>query len=113
MRKLSLAVLLVLLFLHFLIQGVNACTTFFLGCDGRPVMGTNLDWCYTDGLVIINKGGLSKTAIHNPKKDKNPAKWTSKYGSVTFSIYGREWVWGEHLVRLVPGCYAQTFCAAG
>jgi penicillin V acylase-like amidase (Ntn superfamily) len=39
-----------------------------------------------DGLVVVNKRGVEKIAL----TDDNPARWTSRYGSVTFNQYGRE-----------------------
>jgi choloylglycine hydrolase len=67
-------------------RGVDACTTFCAaGADG-PVFGKNYDWDTADGLVMVNKRGVSKTAM----TADNPAHWTSKYGSITFNQYGRE-----------------------
>jgi choloylglycine hydrolase len=63
----------------------EGCSTFCLAGAG-PVFGKNYDWDVADGLVIVNKRGVAKTAMTND----NPAKWTSKYGSVTFNQYGRE-----------------------
>jgi choloylglycine hydrolase len=51
------------------------------------VFGRNYDWTVDDGLVVVNKRGVSKTALTN---DPHPARWTSEYGSVTFNQYGRE-----------------------
>jgi choloylglycine hydrolase len=43
-----------------------------------------------DCLVIVNKRGVSKTAQLGPKRDKKqPASWTSQYGSITFNQVGR------------------------
>ena len=41
-----------------------------------------------DGLIFVNKRGVEKTAM--AESSPNPAKWISKYGSVTFNQYGRE-----------------------
>jgi len=55
------------------------------------VFGKNADWIVGDWLVIVNKRDVSKTAQLGPKWDKKqPASWTSKYGSITFNHYGRE-----------------------
>lgn len=65
-----------------------ACTTFCLKSKGEVLFGKNYDWLIGDGLIFVNKRGMSKTAMaENPV---NPAKWISKYGSVTFNQYGRE-----------------------
>ena len=40
--------------------------------------------------MIVNKRDVTKTAI----LDERPATWTSKYGSVTFNQYGREFPCG-------------------
>jgi choloylglycine hydrolase len=62
------------------------CTTFCAaGIDG-PVFGKNYDWNAGVGLVVVNKRGVTKTAMTSD----NPARWTSRYGSVTFNQYGRE-----------------------
>jgi penicillin V acylase-like amidase (Ntn superfamily) len=63
-----------------------ACTTFCIIDEDRPVFGRNYDWMVGDGLVIVNKAGVAKTAAFVD----NPAVWTSEYGSVTFNQYGRE-----------------------
>ena len=64
----------------------RACTTFCFQSQGTRVFGKNYDWNVGDGLVIVNKRGVAKTAL----TEENPARWTSDYGSVTFNQYGRE-----------------------
>ncbi|PYS47035.1 MAG: hypothetical protein DMF68_17195 [Acidobacteria bacterium] len=86
MKKSSLAVLLLLLCLSF--HQSLACTTFCLKSNGEVLFGRNYDWTIGDALVFVNKRGVAKTAT--VAEDGNPAKWVSKYGSVTFNQYGRE-----------------------
>jgi penicillin V acylase-like amidase (Ntn superfamily) len=64
----------------------HACTTFCFEADGTRVFGKNYDWNVDDGLVVVNKRGVSKVAF----TEENPARWTSRFGSVTFNQYGRE-----------------------
>jgi len=65
----------------------RACTTFCLRDDGRILFGKNYDWNVGDGLLVINQRGMARTAdIANDK----PASWVSRYGSVTFNQYGRD-----------------------
>lgn len=59
----------------------GACTTF---CN-RGLFGRNYDWNIGYGALMVNKRGLAKTA-----RGESPARWTSKYGSLTFNQYGRE-----------------------
>jgi penicillin V acylase-like amidase (Ntn superfamily) len=62
------------------------CTAFLQ--DGL-LMGRNLDWDNDQGLLLVNKKGVSKRAmLMNPQE--KAAAWTSKYGSLTFNQYGRE-----------------------
>ncbi|MCP4246744.1 MAG: linear amide C-N hydrolase, partial [bacterium] len=63
----------------------GTCTTFCIDRDAGPVFGKNYDWRVADGLVIVNKRSVSKTAMSGD----NPARWTSRFGSVTFNQYGR------------------------
>ncbi len=64
-----------------------ACTTFCLKNKGEILFGKNYDWMVGDGLVFVNKRGVSKSAS---LEGTNPARWVSRYGSVTFNQYGRE-----------------------
>lgn len=67
---------------------VLACTTFCLKNKGEVLFGKNYDWMIGDGLVFVNRRGVSKwSALEG---EKNVAKWTSRYGSVTFNQYGWE-----------------------
>ena len=71
----------------------SACTSFFLDQETGPVVGANFDWPVSDGLIVINKKGFKKSAMTDPEKKLNPVSWSSKYGSVTFNMYGIEWPW--------------------
>jgi penicillin V acylase-like amidase (Ntn superfamily) len=66
----------------------SACTTFCLKRGSKAVFGKNYDWSVGDGLVMVNKRGVAKTASLPPQE--KPAAWVSRYGSVTFNQYGRE-----------------------
>jgi len=75
-----------------LIPKVNhACTGFNLSRGEQHLVGRNTDWYIEDCLIIVNKRGVQKTALQSPPKvSVQPAKWTSKYGSVTFNQAGCE-----------------------
>lgn len=64
------------------------CTTFVLEGNGQIYFGRNFDWFSEDGLVIVNQRNIRKTAFVTP--GNAPAKWTSRYGSVTFNAVGQE-----------------------
>jgi len=70
-------------------QAASACTTFCLEDDDNLVFGRNYDWHLDHGLIIVNKRGVTKRALLIDPQD-TPARWVSKYGSVTFNQYGRE-----------------------
>lgn len=67
---------------------IFGCTTFCLKNKGETLFGKNYDWMIGDGAVFINRRGVSKWS--GIEGEKNIAKWTSKYGSVTFNQYGWE-----------------------
>jgi choloylglycine hydrolase len=62
-----------------------ACTTFALITDSKQVFGRNLDVENDIGKIFINPKDKSKVAYFSSKSSELPAKWTSKYGSVTFN----------------------------
>ena len=67
-----------------------ACTTFCLrgpGPQGRVVFGKNYDWHVGEGLLVVNQRGVARRA---DVPGDRPASWVSKYGSVTFNQYGRD-----------------------
>ena len=85
MKSLIVAALLVLTLLS---NSTIACTTFCLRTKDRVLFGRNYDWDIGDGLIFVNKRGVAKVASGG--EVPNPAKWVSRYGSVTFNQYGRE-----------------------
>jgi hypothetical protein len=68
------------------------CTTFTLQQGNRLVFGRNLDWYSGTGLVMVNPRGLEKAALVNPSE--KPARWISRFGSITFNQIGRELPFG-------------------
>jgi choloylglycine hydrolase len=86
MKKFAASALSFLLLSSLFVQTAFACTTFCLKSKGEVLFGRNYDWMIGDGLIFTNKRGVSKTST----QEENPAKWVSKYGSLTFNQYGRE-----------------------
>lgn len=89
-KKISLCILSILTFAVTMLSAnqLYACTTFCLKNKGEVLFGKNYDWMVGEGLVFVNKRGVAKVA--NAEDRSNPAKWVSKFGSVTFNQYGRE-----------------------
>lgn len=69
-----------------------ACTTFCLKHDKALVFGKNYDWNIGYGLVFINKRGIEKASA--VAAGETALSWVSKYGSVSFNQYGREFPLG-------------------
>ncbi len=86
--------LLFIMSIFLCLDDVLSCTSFYLEHDKRPVHGANLDWYDGQGIIVANKRGFLKVAISDPEKSLNPARWTNRYGSVTFNLYGYDWTWG-------------------
>ncbi len=66
----------------------DACTSMLIKHPTGPLMAKNYDWDVADGLLVVNPRGLAKTAL--VAEDAKPVRWTSRYGSLTFNQYGRE-----------------------
>jgi penicillin V acylase-like amidase (Ntn superfamily) len=67
---------------------ISACTTFCLKQGDEVLFGKNYDWMIGDGLVFVNQRGVEKSSM--TEGVEAPARWTSKYGSVTFNQYGKD-----------------------
>lgn len=70
----------------------TACTTFVLDHKGQRVFGRNYDWVTGNGLICVNQRGLSKTSL--PVPDGKTISWVSRYGSISFNQYGKEFPTG-------------------
>jgi penicillin V acylase-like amidase (Ntn superfamily) len=71
---------------------VFPCTSFVLNNGHSLLLGHNLDWHIGIGLLMINKRNVEKTALMDSLE--NPAKWVSKYGSMTYNQVGRDLPYG-------------------
>ncbi len=67
-----------------------ACTTFLFPDGEDLVFGRNYDWSLDRGYLIANKRDIAKTAMTS----HYPAKWVSRFGSITFNQFGREFPLG-------------------
>jgi choloylglycine hydrolase len=54
----------------------------------RILFGKNYDWEVSEGMLVINQRRVEKTAVVT--RSAPPAAWVSRFGSVTFNQYGRE-----------------------
>ena len=79
---------LIILFLTF---PAFSCTTFFINRNGQLIFGRNYDWVAGQGMVNTNLRGLSKTSFAH---DGSSIRWVSKFGSITFNQYGKEFPTG-------------------
>ena len=81
-----------LLFILTPISFLYACTTFFINKNGQMVFGRNYDWVTDAGIVCTNLKGLSKISMKT--ENGETIGWVSKYGSITFNQYGKEFPTG-------------------
>jgi choloylglycine hydrolase len=80
---------------------VLACSSFLLKKDGVFIAGRNLDSNkFTSGAIVINKRGIRKESrswneLAYGQEVANPhLTWVSKYGSIAFNTFGRDFVDG-------------------
>lgn len=71
---------------------VFPCSTVVLRQGDVLLFGKNWDFYTSKGMIIINKRDIYKTALVMPPE--KPARWVSKYGSITFNQIGREFPYG-------------------
>jgi len=76
------------LIVFFSAEKPYACTTFFIHKNGQFAFGRNYDWITDAGMICSNLRGLTKTSMKMP--EGATVKWISKYGSITFNQYGKE-----------------------
>ena len=80
-----------LLLIFFTPQTGYSCTAFCIDKGNQLVIGFNFDWLTGEGLIVVNKRNVSKTAMMYPELTGcQPVSWTSRYGSITFNTFGRE-----------------------
>ena len=92
---LSGLILLLVLFSH---QNVSACSTFKLQKGNELIYGHNLNQgdIGVPGMIFINKRGIFKTGrtwselINKDRSNPSSFCWISRYGSVTFNAFGRD-----------------------
>lgn len=71
---------------------VYPCTTFVLKAHDGLFLGRNLDWVSDQGLVVVNQRNTAKSSfVFAPEK---AIGWVSKYGSVSFNQFGKEFPYG-------------------
>jgi len=61
------------------------CTTYTLVIRSKRIFGRNLDVDSDFGYIFCNPRNISKTAYMPANSNKVRAKWTSKYGSISFN----------------------------
>ncbi len=80
--------------------GLRACSVFSLSTDDGTVYGQNLDWHKPfPGYVLVNRQGPVKSVVPwkgswPDPRDPGVRRWISRYGSVTFTCYGRNFIEG-------------------
>lgn len=92
MKKLSFILpLIILIGWVALVPNSYPCTAICLKDAKGWVAGFNHDWLIKDALIMTNRRGVSKIAAPPNEKSspKSIARWTSKYGSVTFNQSGQ------------------------
>lgn len=86
----SVRLLLCTLVSLLVVRPVRPCSTFYIRNSGQPVFGRNYDWMVDVGLVTVNKRDVVKCGMIPDQT----TTWKSRYGSITFNQYGREFPMG-------------------
>jgi hypothetical protein len=72
----------------------SACTAFCLKTRNEIFLAKNLDWEIEHGYVFLNERGLNKTILNTNPFKKADYSWKSKYRSITFNQFGKEFPLG-------------------
>jgi choloylglycine hydrolase len=64
------------------------CSSVCLDKNGQLILGSTVDWILGDGMVVVNKRHVVKRGFWY--KNNPDWTWTSKYGSITLTMEGRE-----------------------
>ncbi|UCD77383.1 MAG: hypothetical protein JSW26_18430, partial [Desulfobacterales bacterium] len=100
MKPASIHIFLWTIFYSLFQPHLAACTIFSLSRGAEAVYGQNLDWYDPlPGLVVVNPRGIRKTILDwdgswPAAGERGPVAWVSRYGSVTFTCYGRDFIEG-------------------
>ena len=96
MKKLGIHFLIIFLFLSVIhsAPSLEACSTFVLKSGKNLVFGRNYDWGIGYGYVMVNKRNQIKRSDHSSEPSAKSVQWVSKYGSITFNQYGKEYPMG-------------------
>lgn len=68
----------------------TACTTLCMSRGKEVIVAKSYDFDVGHGLVLRNRSGVAKEAMLVSRGKARPARWVSRYGSLTFNQYGRE-----------------------
>ena len=78
-------VIVFIIFAFFVSGEVFACSGVFVNKGGKCFVGRTMDWRTGHTNVVVNERGIAKMAEFLQDRSA-PAKWTSKYGSITFNL---------------------------
>lgn len=73
------------LFLALIVTPAGACTVVRFQIGDDYLVARNHDWMFGEGLIVVQPRGLSKSGLTTVR----PAEWTSRFGSVSFTQFGR------------------------
>jgi penicillin V acylase-like amidase (Ntn superfamily) len=99
MRVQLFLALLLLLVVTAYVSAETSCSTFQLAGAGIVLVGHNLDDSIeTPGMIVVNQRGLAKRGARYkdlfpfaPGSKSDPRlSWVSRYGSITYNVFGRE-----------------------
>ena len=76
------------------VSPLPGCTAFSLDDRGALIFGANFDHQIHEGMLFVNKRGVSKRGWSELPNAETHAAWTSKYGSVSFNLVMSQSVWG-------------------
>jgi penicillin V acylase-like amidase (Ntn superfamily) len=98
MFKALVSLLMIAVSAHFLPLTLDACSTFKLQKGAELLYGHNLNQpgMNVPGMIFINRRGVFKTGrsfgemFTRERLDPSGLSWISRYGSITFSAFGRD-----------------------
>jgi len=67
------------------------CTAICVGSRNSLFLAKNFDWEIDNGFIIVNSRGKEKVTFNDSSLKKS---WVSKFGSVTFNQFGKEFPLG-------------------